>query len=141
MKGPTRRALIFAGLGAGAVVVLGPVARGVFEGRIFAVLDRAVGPEFARHPEAVRFVADFLGQVRVGSALQQRLFDAGVVMRSALDRGEEDELDEIAGLAVEYFLRSTNVVRAYETGADFEYVALFDPTNSPCANQLGANWL
>lgn len=137
----TRRRLLVAGLAALAVAGLAFSLRPLLSGRIEVAIAEVFGPEIAAHPDTRRFIADFTEALGQGTAL-----GGGVQAMRQLLLGATASLagagqPEYVRLAVDYFLRSTNAVRAHETGVAFEYVAFFDPYAAPCANQLSAGAL
>ncbi len=131
----SRRRAIMLGIAGVALAGTAFVARPVLRSQVRGALVAAFGRDVADHPECVRFTADFLARAQTVGGPQGALLDVGSVLRNWLRPAEPEA---IPALAVEYFLRSSNVVRAHEAAVPLQYVAFFDPYEAPCANQLAA---
>jgi hypothetical protein len=131
-------------LGGGAIVALGGVYLATTKG-LRATLERrfdlVFGPEYARHAEARNFLDAYLGWMsEVGLPVFRQAERMAAWLPVPLSE-QNASVMAISDHAAELFLRSTNVVRSYETGEAFEFSGLFYPYDMPCANRLAAQWV
>jgi hypothetical protein len=137
----TRRKALLFGAAAGAAGLGGAVLRGAGRGGVAAhaleVIERVYGPDFAAHEAAIEFAAVYEGFV-LDKGLSGRLLNAWyrLGLKSAPILG--NRLAEIDLSIIEKFATSTNVILASETGVPLEFIGLFQPYLSACANQLAA---
>ncbi len=137
-----RRTLLAGGLGAAALGVAAPLLTRRIEDEVQGILRDGFGDTIARAPEADVFVADFTRLWTDTNGPLER-FGKRVtwMLGSLLPAARADERTNLAETVTFAFLRSTNAVRALETGEPLVYLGMPDPYASPCANPLGALWL
>lgn len=94
---------------------------------------RERGPAVAPTVETIQaFLAEEFGEAVGASAETLRFAEA--VIGFAEDDVPEREI-------VFAFIRSTNVIRALETGDDLVFLSIAPPVIAPCQNTLSAAWL
>lgn len=137
MKQTRRSFLLRSGLlvvAAGGVYALSSGLRDWLQGQI----QDDFGPEIAQSSETSAFLDDylvFLGQDKGRSAqIASVYFRLKPAALPSLFGAES----EIRRHMLQIFARSTTTIMAAETGAEFQYAGLFEPSLAPCQNQLAA---
>lgn len=128
----SRRQLLFLGtavaLGAAAAGLLIPPLRR----RAHDAIAKAFGAEIAAHGETAAFLDAYVQRANQGAGRVELLRRAMLTLVNDSAADQEDEA------VVSSFAISTNVVRASELGEDLVFVALYDPYDSLCSNQLNS---
>ena len=127
-------------IGAGALVALAAAVTrsGGLHDWILDQIRMDFGDAVADSPETEAFIAGYVVQLREEHNPEYHEASTYFSLKPAyltLMPGAELRLRTSLFTA---FLRSTNIIRHLETGEAYMFVAIFDPEESPCANQLGA---
>ncbi|MEM6635914.1 MAG: hypothetical protein AAF667_08490 [Pseudomonadota bacterium] len=103
------------------------------------IIARGFGDNLAVHPEAQLFVDEVLASISLGTKVKLQT-ETRLWPVSLQGNTELTELYEY--FVIEQFARSTNAIRAHETGTDLVYFGLYDsPYANACGNTLSALWL
>ena len=104
-------------------------------------LTEEFGAEAAAQAGTEGFLGDYIVYLKRDRPKDYRL--AALYFRSkpgplSIMKGPEADIKRhMTGL----FLRSTNIIRSYETGDPLSYTGIFDPDTNPCTNQLSSHYL
>ena len=139
MKVARRNVLV----GLGGVLALGGAYRlgSGLRDTVDSIIARQFGPDIAQTDDARQFaedfVADFNAKYPVFALTSTGVY--GQWPEETAFRMRRAESLEI--LLIHMFVTSTNVARVFPDARDFYYAGLSDPYESPCTNQLSANFL
>ena len=98
------------------------------------------GKQVANSDGAREFIAGFAAEFREKNGPKTTKMLSRRLLKASYSDETRPERDEFTEVVVEKFIKSTNAVRAFETGDDVVFVGLSDPLG-PCENTWGANWL
>ncbi|WP_170409135.1 hypothetical protein [Ruegeria atlantica] len=134
----SRRKVIALGTG---VVGVGLAFRSIkghgIAGHALDVIRDVYGPEIAADPSAHEFAQayeDFVLEKGTQGQVLDMVYWTGLQDVPYVSQ----KLSRINDSVVDKFATSTNVILATELGKPLEFVALFDPFQNTCQNQLGA---
>jgi len=134
----SRRKILALGVGAaGAGLTYGAIGGHGVAAHALDVISDVYGPEFAEQEAAHEFARAYETFV-LEKGVPGRLLD--VAYRFGLQNLPyiDGKLSRIDESVIDKFAMSTNVILAAERGEPLVFVALFDPYQASCLNQLGA---
>ncbi|WP_170558135.1 hypothetical protein [Ruegeria atlantica] len=106
-------------------------------GHALEVIRDVYGPEIANDPAAHEFAQayeDFVLEKGTQGQVLDLVYWSGLQDAPFVSK----KLSRIDDSIIDKFATSTNVILATELGKPLEFVALFDPFQNTCQNQLGA---
>lgn len=129
------------GGGAALAVVGGVLGYRRIEDELHAIIAREFGGSIVDAPETGPFIADVAAVWRGLAPARDRALRPTLWTLAPLVPVLRRERENLSRNVVELFLRSTNMVRALETGEELAYLGLPDPYERPCANPLSSHWV
>lgn len=134
----SRRKVIALGVGVvGAGVAYRAIKGHGISRHALEVIRDVYGPDIANDPAAHAF-AQAYEEFVLEKGIQGQMLDVGYWAGLQDLPYVSEKLGKINDSVVDKFASSTNVILATELGKPLEFVALFDPFQNTCQNQLGA---
>ncbi len=101
-------------------------------------VDTNFGRDIAQSKDTSAFLDDYLNFLRGNQDRNAQIAAIYFRLKPAALPSLMGAESEIRANMLQHFARSTTAIMAAETGAEFRYVGLFEPSLTPCQNQLSS---
>ena len=105
---------------------------------VLTQIEKEFGAEIAGTDDAAAFTNELVAYMDEATSWSKWLTKAYIRLKPQFVGIIMPNEDQLRIWVIEKFLLSTNYIIALETTKEFEYLGLFDPYSSSCANQLSA---